>query len=139
MKAPLFNEILAICQLIASASSNDDENARNKSYQELIKLCAANENTPRDHPLQWEALADFTNDSEQAIDIYQKGLACAQKFELVDFKASIYLSVAQRYQEMAEQDKSLDAATQSYQLADKVSNQELKQEITEFYQSLTSE
>ncbi|GLX76959.1 hypothetical protein tinsulaeT_02990 [Thalassotalea insulae] len=138
MKAPLFSEILEICQGIADASSKDNENARNASYQALIKLCSVNENTPRDHPLQWEALADFTNDSEQAIDIYQKGLACAEKLDLVSFKASIYLAMAQRFNEMAEQEQALASAKQAYDLTEQVSDQELRDEITDFYQSLTS-
>ncbi|WP_206484106.1 hypothetical protein [Thalassotalea sp. G2M2-11] len=139
MKAPLFSEILEICQAIAQASSDNDDNQRTKQYQALIKLCAANENSPKDHPLQWEALADFTNDSEQAIEIYQKGLVCAEKLNYADYIASIYLSMAQRYQEMELTDKAVQAATHSFDLIEQVENKELCSDISEYYQQLTAE
>lgn len=71
-ESPLFDEIISISQNIADASASNNDDARESSYKALIKLCANNENSPKDHPLQWEALADFTLDSEQSIDIYQK-------------------------------------------------------------------
>ena len=138
MKAPLFSEILDICQAIAAASAKNDENSRHASYQQLIKLCAANENTPRDHPLQWEALADFTNDSEQAIEIYQKWLACAETLGFADYIASIYLSMAQRYEEMSMADKALMAVSQALELVDKVENQELVTDIRAYHKGIGS-
>ncbi len=79
MKAPLFNEILKISQDLADASAKDDEKSRTEHYQALIKLCANNEDSPKDHPLQWEALADFTNDSDQALDIYHPNIKLITK------------------------------------------------------------
>lgn len=136
MKAPLFDDILRISQAIADASASDKETARDASYQELIKLCANNDNSPRNHPLQWEALGDFTVDSEQAIDIYQKGLDIAKKLTLIDFSASIHLSMAQRFQEMEELDKAKASAELANALADKVVNEELKKDIEAFAASI---
>ena len=92
MKAPLFDEILAISQDIANASTAENDALRLEHCQKLQKLCATNQNSPNDHPLQWEALADFTEDGDQAIDIYQVGLAIAEKLNLASYKASIYLA-----------------------------------------------
>ncbi len=136
MKAPLFDDILRISQAIAEASASDNEAARDGSYQELIKLCANNDNSPRNHPLQWEALGDFTVDSEQAIDIYQKGLEIANKLTLTDFSASIHLSMGQRYQEMEELDKAKSSAAHAGELLANVVNEELKVEIEAFVKSL---
>lgn len=136
MKAPLFSDILRISQNIADASNKDNEVARAEQYQSLIKLCAANENSPKDHPLQWEALADFTNDSEQAIDIYDKGLACAEKLQLVDYRASIYLAMAQRYEEMEELDKASEFAHHANALVEEVENEELITDIKQYLANL---
>ncbi|GHE84731.1 hypothetical protein [Thalassotalea profundi] len=135
MKAPLFDDIISLSQNIANASANENDNARELNYKALIKLCANNENTPKDHPLQWEALADFTLDSEQAIDIYQKGLDCAQRLALNNSIASIYLSMAMRYQEMEDVEKAKSYSQMSLELVEQVSNEDLKNDIIEFANS----
>jgi len=137
MKAPLFDDILRICQSIADASSKEDEAAREKSYQELIKLCSSNDNSPRNHPLQWEALADFTNDAEQAIDIYTCGLTIAEKLELPDFIGSIHMSMGQRYQEMEDTAAAKASADKAAQMVETVTNEELKAEIVAFIASVS--
>lgn len=138
MKAPLYNEILEICQNIASASEKDDEDARNSACGDLQKLCATNQNSPKDHPLQWEALADFTDDGDQAMDIYQIALAIAEKLKLDTFIASIYLAMAQRQQEFEESSKALEYATMASAAAQQISSKELKQEIQECLSTLTN-
>jgi hypothetical protein len=138
MKAPLYNEILDICKNIASASEKDDDDARNSACGDLQKLCATNQDSPKDHPLQWEALADFTDDGDQAMDIYQIALAIAQKLKLDTFVASAYLAMAQRQQEFEESSKALEYATMANTAAQNISSEELKQEIEEFLSTLTN-
>jgi len=136
MKAPLFEDILKISQSIADASANNDEELRTHHYQQLIKLCATNENSPKDHPLQWEALGDFTNDSEQAVDIYEKGLICAQNLKLIDYTGSIYLTMAQRYEEMEEIEKASEFASKAQSLIAEISSDELKNDIELYLKTL---
>ncbi|MDX2367062.1 MAG: hypothetical protein QNK36_01435 [Colwellia sp.] len=138
MKAPLYNEILDICQNIANASEKDDEDARSSACGDLQKLCATNQNSPKDHPLQWEALADFTDDGDQAMDIYQIALAIAEKLKLETFVASVYLAMAQRQQEFEETSKALEYATMANNAAQHISSEELKQEIQELLSTLTN-
>lgn len=138
MKAPLYNDILEICQNIANASAKDDDAARQSACADLQKLCATNQNSPKDHPLQWEALADFTDDGDQAMDIYQIGLAIAKKLELETFIASIYLAMAQRQQEFEESTKALEYATMASTAARNIESEELKQEIQELLSALTN-
>ena len=138
MKAPLYNEILEICQNIANASEKDDDDARNSACVELQKLCATNQNSPKDHPLQWEALADFTDDGDQAMDIYQIALSTAEKLKLNTFIASVYLAMAQRQQEFEESTKALEYANMANAAAMDISSAELKQEIQEFLSTLTN-
>jgi len=138
MKAPLYNEILEICQNIANASANDDDSARSSACSDLQKLCATNQNSPKDHPLQWEALADFTDDGDQAMDIYQLGLSVAEKLKLDTFIASIYLAMSQRQQEFEEQAQALEYANRANDAAQNINSEELKLEIQEFLSSLTN-
>ncbi len=132
MKAPLFDDILRISQEIAEASANEKDEARTKAYTSLIKLCASNENSPKDHPLQWEALGDFTLDADQAIDIYQKGLDCAVNLSLINAKASIYLAMAQRYEEMEEAEKVAETKGLIAEMIEQVPHEELKAELQEY-------
>ena len=138
MKAPLYNEILDICQNIANASEKDDDDARNSACGDLQKLCATNQNSPKDHPLQWEALADFTDDGDQAMEIYEIALAIAEKLKLDTFIASVYLAMAQRQQEFEENTKALEYATMADSAAKNITSDELKQEIQEILTTLTN-
>jgi hypothetical protein len=138
MKAPLYNEILAICQNIANASEKNDDDTRQSACGDLQKLCASNQGSPKDHPLQWEALADFTDDGDQAMDIYQIALTLAEKLKLKTFIASVYLAMAQRQKEFEEISQALEYATLANTAAKEISSEELKQEIQEFLSTLTN-
>ena len=98
MKAPLYDDILTICQEISSASTANDDDLRLAGCKKLQVLCATNQNSPKDHPLQWEALADFTEDGDQAMDIYEIALATADKLALPVFTASSYLAMHGNWQ-----------------------------------------
>lgn len=137
MKAPLYNEILDICQSMAQASSDEDAKAGEVAHQALQKLCQTNQGTPKDHPLQWEALADFTHDGDQALDIYQLALNCAEKLNLTDSKASVLLAIAQRHTEFEDAEKALKYATKAHDLIAKINNDELKNEVDELFKLLT--
>ncbi|MGV2870767.1 hypothetical protein [Colwellia sp. E150_009] len=132
MKAPLYNEILEICQQIANASTEGNDEARTNACKDLQKLCATNQDSPKDHPLQWEALGDFTEDGDMAMDIYDIALASASKLGLATFTASIYLSMAQRQQEFEESDKAIEYAKQAEIASVGINDNELKEEIKTF-------
>ncbi|MEI6895799.1 MAG: hypothetical protein V5789_14480 [Colwellia sp.] len=136
MKAPLYDDILNICQEIASASSTENDELRLAGCKKLQVLCATNQNSPKDHPLQWEALADFTVDGDQAIDIYQVALAIAEKLTLPNFIASTYLAMAQRNAEFEEQDKAIELAKKANEAAKGIASGELKTEIADFLAQL---
>jgi hypothetical protein len=132
MKAPLYDEILNICQQIANASAEDNDEVRDIASKQLQKLCATNQDSPKDHPLQWEALADFTEDGDLAMDIYDIALASAEKLKLPTFTASIYLAMAQRQHEFEESDKTAEYAKKAEVASENIDSEELKQEIKAF-------
>lgn len=139
MKAPLYADILAICQEIANASNTDNDELRLASCKKLQVLCATNQGSPKDHPLQWEALADFTEDGEQAMDIYEVALATAEKLALPVFTASAYLAMALRQVEFEEKEQALVFANKANDVAQSIESEELKTEITELLSQLTQE
>lgn len=132
MKAPLYNEILNICSKIADASAQDNHESRQQACQELQKLCAKNQGTPMDHPLQWEALGDFTEDGDLAMDIYEIALTTADKLSLPTFTASIFLAMAQRQQEFEEIEQAIDYAKLAENACAKTDSKDLNQEIKLF-------
>jgi len=132
MKAPLYDEILEICQQIANASAEGNDDNRNNACKNLQKLCATSQGTPKDHPLQWEALGDFTEDGDLAMDIYEIALVSASKLQLPKFTTSIYLAMAQRQQEFNEPEKATEYAKQAEIASENIDDDELKQEIKSF-------
>lgn len=136
MKAPLYNDILTLCQEIANASASENDELRLMHCKKLQALCATNQGSPKDHPLQWEALADVTEDGDQALDIYNIALTTAEKLELPTFIASAYLSMALRHVEFEENDKALILANQANDAAQNIDSEELKNEITELLEQL---
>ncbi len=137
MKAPLYNDILAICQNIANASATDNDELRLAGCKKLQVLCATNQGSPKDHPLQWEALADFTEDGDQAMDIYEIALATAEKLSLPAFTASAYLSMALRQVEFEEEEQALVFANKANEATQTIESEELKAEISELLTQLT--
>ena len=136
MKAPLYDDILAICQEISDASNADNDELRLASCKKLQILCATSQNTPKDHPLQWEALADFSEDGEQAMDIYEVALATAEKLALPTFTASVYLAMALRQVEFEDKAQALVFANKANDAAQTIDSTELKTEITELLTQL---
>jgi len=139
MKAPLYNDILAICQEIANASTTDNDELRLISCKKLQVLCATNQGSPKDHPLQWEALADFTEDGEQAMDIYEVALAIADKLLLPTFTASAYLAMALRQVEFEEKNQALIFVNKANDAAQSIESEELKTEITDLLAELSQD
>jgi len=137
MKAPLYNDILAICQEIANASATDNDELRLTACKKLQVLCATNQGSPKDHPLQWEALADFTEDGDQAMDIYEVALATAEKLSLPTFTTSAYLAMALRQVEFEENEQALVFANKANDAAQSIESEELKTEVAELLAQLT--
>jgi hypothetical protein len=136
MKAPLYDEILSICQDIASASSTETDELRQVHCKKLQVLCASNQGSPKDHPLQWEALADFTEDGDQAMDIYEIALATAKKLALPTFIASAYLAMALRQLEFGEKSQALLFANKADEAVQNSNSEEIKAEIAELLSTL---
>ena len=68
----IYRAIYNLAEDLLEADSKDDQARFDELYAELKAICDDNEGTDKDHPEQWETLADFTADLDQALVIYQK-------------------------------------------------------------------
>ena len=132
MKPPLYDEVHQLSIEVVNASSAENTQEKWIAYNKLRELCALHENTENDHPLQWEALADFTANDEQAISIYQKALRCSELLGLDEYSASINLEMAERHQANKKTELALKLAHRANELANTTNNLELRREISEF-------
>jgi len=132
MNPPLYDEVHQMALDIVNASVSENTKLKWATYEKLKLLCEANENTKNDHPIQWEALADFTDNDAQAIIIYRKALSCAESLNLNEYAASINLAMAERCQDSGQSDTAFELAKKANELAKSTNNLELRQQISEF-------
>lgn len=97
MRPPLYKKVHDLALAIVDASAAADEAGESAAYTALKELCELNEGGELDHPLQWEALGDFAESHVDALAAYEKGLQCATRLRLPEYKASIKFALAESY------------------------------------------
>mgnify|MGYP001263996863 CR=1 FL=1 len=108
------------------------------SDAELQAICTEHENTGKDHPEQWETLADFTEELEDALPIYQKALDKAVAKQSNDHIASIGFSMAALQVELGDNQAAIERLQQAQASAHTIEDNELKAEIDELLATLTT-
>lgn len=94
MNTKIYKQVHTLAKDLLKAAEYEDQESFDQYYLELKKLCEAHEGTAKDHPVQWETLADFTEDFAEAIELYNKALRKAEAIDSVDFCSSIGYSRA---------------------------------------------
>ncbi|ABG38812.1 conserved hypothetical protein [Paraglaciecola sp. T6c] len=131
----IYKAVYGLSEKLMTAANKNDQKAFDRLYDELKALCLEHQNTNKDHPEQWETLADFTEDLSDAVLIYQKALDKATAINSKDHMSSIAYSMAKLQIELnrtGEAIKNLQAAKIS---ANKIEDKELKAEIDELLTS----
>jgi len=134
----IYKAVYRLSEQLMDAANKDDRKKFEALYSQLNTLCVENENTPKDHPEQWETLADFTEELVEALVIYAKALKKATSINSKDHMSSIAFSMAKLQIELGQKYaavKGLEAAKVS---AAKIEDQELRHEINELLSSLSS-
>ncbi|QJE98304.1 hypothetical protein [Luteolibacter luteus] len=67
--------VLRLVSDIVSAAETDDEVLRTRAYDRLLDCCETETAAGRGSGFIWEALADVTDEDEQRLEYYRKGLA----------------------------------------------------------------
>ena len=107
-------------------------------YDELKALCFDNESDPvKNHPEQWETLADFTDELDQAIEYYQVAIKYALVVKMPEFVASINYSMAVMYRDHDQLALALECANTANANMKRVHDQLLQDEINQLIEELS--
>lgn len=142
MNTKLYKQVYALAGALMEAHEDDDEAQFGRLYGQLSDLCYANEaDTHKNHPVQWETLADFTDDTDKALSLYKKALACAEIINAKDYMASIYYAMAKLLLEEDRLDASVAMAMveKASENAAEIEDRELQNEIAGLLRQLETD
>ncbi|MFB9868254.1 tetratricopeptide repeat protein [Vreelandella sulfidaeris] len=134
----IYKAVYELAEKLMKAADKDDRETFESLYAELKAICTENENTDKDHPEQWETLADFTEELEDAVVIYEKALEKANAVNSKDHMASIAFSMATLQIELGQTDAAINNLQDAKISANKIEDNELKAEIDELLATLTA-
>lgn len=135
----IYRAIYNLAEELLEADSKEDQARFDQLYAELKAICEDNEGTDKDHPEQWETLADFTADLDQALVIYDKALAKATAINSKDHLSSIAFSMAELQLEMGEKEVAIESLKNAKVAANKIEDKEFKQEIDALLEKLLAQ
>jgi len=136
LNTKLYKKVHSLAEQLLKAAQKEDVSTFDNLYKELNVLCLENEGNEKNHPMQWETLADFTEDSDEALVIYKKALALADATSAHDYIASINYAMAIMLKECGENEHALQAVQQASKQVGKIGDSTLQQEITDLLASL---
>ena len=134
----IYKAVYELAEKLMKAAAKDDRATFETLYAELEAICTEHENTGKDHPEQWETLADFTEELEDALPIYQKALDKAVAKQSNDHIASIGFSMAALQVELGDTQAAIERLQQAQASAHTIEDNELKAEIDELLATLTT-
>lgn len=132
----IYKSVHSLAEKLMEADKNDDKASFDSLYAELKSVCTDNENTGKDHPEQWETLADFTEDLEEALAGYDKAMEKAVAINAKDHMSSIAFSMATLQVELGQTDAAIKNLQAAKVNANKIDDKELKADIDELLETL---
>ncbi|MBQ4798920.1 tetratricopeptide repeat protein [Pseudoalteromonas sp. MMG006] len=139
MNTKVYKAVHDLAEKLMMAANKNDQKKFDVLLQQLKSICDENENTPKDHPVQWETLADFTEELEDAITIYKKALVKAISINNKDHMSSIAFSMATLQLELGQKDEAIKNLQNAKVSANKITDKELKAEIHDLLEPLVEE
>lgn len=134
----IYKSVYELAEKLMRAADKEDREAFDALYAELKAICTENENTDKDHPEQWETLADFTEELEDALVGYEKALEKAIAINSKEHMSSIAFSMAKLQMELGQTDAAIQSLQNAKASAKKVDDKELKAEIDELLEKLSA-
>ena len=135
----LYKAVYSLSEKLMAAAKKDDIEVFGSLYAELNAICLDNENTEKDHPEQWETLADFTEDLKDAVAGYEKALQKAMVINSKDHMSSIAFSMATLQLELGETEAAVKNLQDAKVSANKIADKDLKKEIDDLLETLTAD
>jgi hypothetical protein len=138
MNTKIYKHVHTLAKDLLQASVRKNQVKFDEYYLELKQVCEDNENSDKDHPVQWETLADFTDDLALAITLYEKALVKAQAINSKDFLSSIAFAIASLQVELGDKTSAILHLDSAKINSNKIADKELKAEISELLEELQS-
>ncbi|WP_415896476.1 tetratricopeptide repeat protein [Neptuniibacter sp. QD72_48] len=129
MNRQIFQQIEAFAESMMKAAETDNEKKFYSVYAELEALAEQYKGKKNDHPVFWETLADFSEENQDAIKLYQQAYQLADSLKDTEYKASIQYSLAQRLFEEGQKEDALEALAKAEKFAGFTEDQELQEDI----------
>ena len=129
MNTKIYKQVHGYATDLLTAAEKEDIPAFTKLYDELKALCYEHEEGEKNHPVQWETLADFTEETEDAIAFYSKAFGCAEDLGDKEFLASISYSWAFLLNDDGQVEAAKDMATQAKEYSEHSTDSRLKEDI----------
>jgi len=139
MNTKVYKAVHDLAEELMSAANKNDRKRFELLFSKLKAICEENENTSKDHPVQWETLADFTEELEEAITTYEKALAKSIAINNKDHMSSVAFSMATLQLEMGQKEEAIKNLQSAKVSANKIEDKELKAEIHDLLESLVEE
>ena len=139
MNTKIYKRVLFLTDNLMAAAQEENQTKFDGYYLELRKLCEEHENTEKDHPVQWETLADFTDDLASAVTIYEQALVKAEAINSKDFRSSIGFSTAALKVELGDKEGAIEHLEKAKISCNKIVDKELKAEIHDLLEELKGE
>lgn len=136
MNTKIYKAVHNLAELLMEAADRNNQQAFDALYAELKSICEKNNNTDKDHPVQWETLADFTEDLDEAIEIYKIALKKSSDIDSKDHMSSIAYSMAMMQVELGHKDAAIKSLQDAKISANNIEDKELKAEIHDLLETL---
>ncbi len=136
MNTKIYKHVHSLAKDLMQAVHRKNQIRFDQCYAELKKVCEDNEDTDKDHPVQWETLADFTDDFDLAISIYEKALLKAQAINSKDFLSSVAFAIASLQVELGDKASAIEHLKNAKINSNKIADKDLKAEIEDLLVAL---
>tara|TARA_B110000908_G_C10001851_1_gene334486 strand:- start:185 stop:604 length:420 start_codon:yes stop_codon:yes gene_type:complete len=136
MNTKIYKAVHSLAEALMTAARKDDRLTFDTLYSELMSICIDNENTEKDHPVQWETLADFTEELDDAVAGYAKALEKSIAINSKDHMSSVAFSMATLQIELGQTDAAIKNLQDAKISANKIEDKNLKTEIDELLETL---
>lgn len=125
----IYKQVHSLAKDLMQAAMRKNQANFDECYAELKQVCDDNEDTDKDHPVQWETLADFTDDLAFAITIYEKAFIKAEAINSKDFLSSIGFAIASLQVELGDKSSAVVHLEKAKINSNKIADKDLKAEI----------
>mgnify|MGYP005999819339 CR=1 FL=1 len=139
MNTKIYKRVLFLTDNLMAAAQEENQMKFDGYYVELKELCEEHKETDKDHPVQWETLADFTDDLAVAVTIYEQALVKAEAINSKDFRSSIGFSIAALKVELGDKTGAIEHLEKAKISCNKIVDKELKAEIHDLLEELKEE